>query len=75
MNEQDWVRHLVTWISGKARATYNEVDAQAEYPVVKETILNRLEVTPDMSLVKMRRMRFWLSNDIGDYMTRVKTLV
>ena len=40
VEEQDWVRHLVSLISGKVSATYNEVDAHAEYAVVKQAILD-----------------------------------
>ena len=50
------------------------VDAQAEYPVVKDAILNQLEVIPDVSQVKLRRMKFRFSDDIGDYVTSVRTL-
>ena len=74
VEEQDLVRHLVSLISGKARTTYNEVDAHADYSVVKQAILDRLEATPDASRVKLRRTRFWFGDDIGDYVMKVKTL-
>ena len=41
VEEQDWACHLVSLISGRARAAYNEVDAHAEYAVVKQAILDR----------------------------------
>ena len=74
VNERNWVRCLVPLLLGKARAAYNKVDAQAEYPELKDAILNRLEVTPDVSRVKLRRMKFRLDDNIGDYVTRVRTL-
>ena len=74
IKEQNWVRHLVPLLSGKAKAAYNEVDAQAEHPVVKNSIPNRLEVTPDVSRVKLSRMKFKLNDNMGDYLTRVRML-
>ena len=45
-------------MTGKARATCNEVDAQADYYPLKETILEKFEVTPQASKVTFRQMKF-----------------
>ena len=50
VGEHDWVHHLVCMlITGKAKTAYNEVDASAEFAVVKQAILDQLEATPDVS--------------------------
>ena len=64
IEEQDWVCHIVSLISGRAKAYYNEVDTHAEYAVVKQAILDQLQVTPDASRVKLRRMSFQFGEDI-----------
>ena len=39
---QEWVRYLVPLLMGSTGAAYNEVDAEATYPEVKQVILSRL---------------------------------
>ena len=73
--EEEWTRQLVPVLAGRAREAYAEMDAHAHYHEVKLAMLAWLEVTPEASRVKLRRVQFKPKEDVGAHIARVKTLV
>ena len=70
--EGRWVRHLVPTLAGRTREAYADMDGGATYFEVKTAILNWCEVTPEASRVKLRRLRFQLSDDVGAHIAKAK---
>ena len=64
-----------TIVNGQyTRAAYNEVDAEATYPEVKQVNLSQLEATAEASKIKLRKMKFQLKDDIGKYVAQARVL-
>ena len=63
-----------TSVTGSTRAAYNEVDAEATFPEVKQVILSRLEATAKGSKINLRKMKFHLKDDIGKYVAQARVL-
>ena len=72
--EEEWPGYVMGVVSGKARAAIPEVDPQAEYTVLKETILVRFEVTPEASRLRFRKLKYNPQEDPGDVVVLMKIL-
>ena len=75
MPEDEWTQQLASVLTGRAGAAYNDVEPRAPYAILKQAILQRYEINPEASQVKLRQMRFKIDDDIAEHVSRVDTLV
>ena len=75
MPEDESTRQLAPVLTGRAGAAYNDVEPRAPYAILKQAILQRYEINPEASQVKLRQMRFKIDDDIAEHVSRVDALV
>ena len=75
MPEDEWTQQLAPVLTGRAGAAYNDVELRAPYSILKQPILQRYEINPEASRVKLRQMRFKIDNNIAEHVSRVDALV
>ena len=69
--EHTWPAQLMTVLTGKALA---EAEPGADYALIKQTIRERFEVTPEASRVKLRDTSNAWKRDPGDVILEMKML-
>ena len=75
MTEDKWTRQLAPVLTGRAEATYNDVEPRAPYAILKQAILRHYEINPEPSQVKLQQMRFKIDDDIAEHVSRVDAFV
>ena len=72
--EHTWPAQLMAVLTGKARSALAEAEPGANYALIKQTILERFEVTPEASRVKLRDTSNTWKRDPGDVILEMKML-
>lgn len=74
VKEADWLRQLIPLLSGQARAVYNDVDERVEYPLIKEAILKRFEVSFEVDHRKLCNLTWNSRTEPEEFGIHLKTL-
>ena len=75
MPKDEWTQQLAPLLTGSTGAACNDVEPRAPYPILKQAILQRYEINPEASQVKLQQMRFKIDDNIAKHVSRVDALV